>query len=135
MANKGEISGLKSWLITLASFLDEIALLVVLFLALKLFHVNISWPIILAVVVAVVFFFIITHKLMLTSIRRRKITGAEGLIGMTGVVVEDLRTRGRVKIKSESWEAISLDGDIEAGAEIEVVKLTGLVLQVKRKLN
>jgi membrane-bound serine protease (ClpP class) len=133
MANKDEISNRKAWLMVLASLLDDAALLVLLFLALWYFHVKITWEIILAVVLVVAIFFVIMHRAVVPALRRRKVTGAEGMIGQTGLVTQTLRPQGTIKIKDEYWEAISPEGDIPAGGKVEVVGINGLVLEVKRK--
>ena len=134
MAKKRDTSGLKAWLLALASLTDDIILLVLLFVVLKLFHVKISWPVILFVALAVVFFFFIMHKAVVPGLRRRKVTGAEGMIGMTGRVTQALAPAGTIKIKDEYWQAKSLQGKIDAGEEVEVVGISGLVLEVKKKV-
>jgi membrane-bound ClpP family serine protease len=133
VANKGEISNRKAWLLVLVSLLDDAALLALLFLALWFFHVKITGTIILVILVVVAIFFIIMHRAVVPALRRRKVTGAEGMIGQTGKVTQPLLPRGMIKIKDEYWNAISMDGDIEAGGEVEVVGISGLVLEVKRK--
>jgi membrane-bound serine protease (ClpP class) len=133
MNNRGQISAFKAWLLVLASLLDDAALLVLLFLGLKFFHVKITWAIILAVIVVVVIFFIIMHKAVVPALRRRKITGAEGMMGLTGKVTQALRPQGEIKIKGEYWEAKSVDGNVSLGEDVEVVGINGLVLEVKRK--
>ena len=133
MSEKGEISTLKAWLIVLASFIDDAAILALIFLGLWYFHVKITWTIILVVGLFMVGFFFIMHKAVIPSLRRRKVTGAEGMVGLTGTVTESCRPKGRVKIKDEYWQAKSVEGDIDAGEEIVVVGIDRLVLEVKRK--
>jgi membrane-bound ClpP family serine protease len=133
MVNKGELSTLKAWLIVLASLLDDAVLLVLIFLALRFFHVKITWPIILVAGLAVVIFFIIMHKAVVPSLRRRQMTGAAGMIGLTGKVTQALKPQGVVKIKDEYWQAKSIDDDVDIGEDVEVVEISGLVLEVKRK--
>jgi membrane-bound serine protease (ClpP class) len=133
MKDRGEISAFKAWLIVLASLLDDAALLVLIFLGLRFYHVKITWPIILAAALAVVIFFVIMHKAVVPAIRRRKVTGAEGMIGMTGKVTRALKPQGAVKIKDEYWEAKSINGDIGINEDVEVVEINGLILEVKRK--
>jgi len=69
-------------------YLNDIALLVLLFLALRSFHVKIAWTITRIIVQVMVIFFIIMHKAVVPAIRRRKMTGAEGMIGMRGMVTQ-----------------------------------------------
>jgi membrane-bound serine protease (ClpP class) len=133
MADRGGISGLKAWLLVLASLLDDAALLAVIFLVLWFYHVKITWPIILAVCLAVVAYLVVMHKAVVPALRRRKVTGAEGMIGQAGKVIRPLQPEGMVKIKDEYWEARSVDGDIGADEDVEVVGMNGLVLEVKQK--
>ncbi len=135
MNKKGEISVLKAWLIVVASLLDDAAVLVLIFLGLRFFHVEITWPIILVVALAIVTFFFIMHKAVVPSLRRRKVTSAEGMIGLTGEVMEPLKPEGIVKIKGEYWKARSVEGDIGVSDTIEVTGIDGLNLGVRRKVK
>jgi membrane-bound ClpP family serine protease len=135
MNKKGEISTLKAWLIVLASLLDDAAVLALIFLGLWFFHVKITWVIILIVVVVVVAFFFIVHRAVVPSLRRRKVTGTEGMIGLTGEVMQPLKPAGIVKIKGEYWKARSVEGDIEVGDAVEVTRIDGLNLEVRRKIE
>jgi len=57
--------------------------------------------------------------------------GAERLVGLTGIViaaiqVDDVDRRGRVRIGSEEWGAISdVDSVIDAGAKVRVLDMRG----------
>ena len=133
MNKKGEISVRKAWLIVLASLIDDVVVLALIFLGLWLFHVEISWWIISIVMVAIVFFILVMHKAVVPAIRRRKLTGAEGMIGMTGKVIEPLKPVGTVKIKGEYWKAVSKKEDCEIGDDVEVLDINGLDLEVRKK--
>ncbi|MGD1118673.1 MAG: NfeD family protein [Dehalococcoidales bacterium] len=133
MNKKGELSALKAWLLVLASLIDDALVLALVFLALWYFHVKITWPLILIIAVIMVAFVYIMHKAVIPSIRRKKVTGAEGMLGATGTVTEPLKPAGTVKIKGEYWEAKSINGDLEIGAMVEVVKIDGLHLEVRKK--
>lgn len=133
MVKKRDTSGLKAWLLVLASLIDDILLLVILFVVLKIFHVKITWEIILAVVALVVAFFFIMHNAIVPGLRRRKVTGAEALIGETGVVTEALTPQGMIKIKDEYWKAKSAGDTINIGEQVEVMGISGLILKVKKK--
>jgi membrane-bound serine protease (ClpP class) len=133
MKNKGEISALKARLLVLASFIDDAAFLALIFLVLRLFHVTITWPVILLTVLAVVAYFVIINKAVVPALRRRNITGSEGMIGQTGRVTRPLAPEGVIKIKDEYWDAKSVDDDIGIDGDVEVVGINGLILTVKRK--
>ena len=133
MSNSGKISTLKAWLLVLVSLVDEAILLVLIFLGLKFFHVAITWPLILVVALVVIVYFFIIHKAVVPAIRRRNAAGADGMIGLVGEVTQALNSQGVIKINGEYWHALSLDGDIGVGEEVDVVGINGLVLEVKRK--
>jgi len=133
MNKKDEISALKAWLMVLASLADDAAVLVLIFLGLWYFHVKITWPLILLVAVVMVVFVFIMHKAIVPSLRQRKINGAEGMIGAIGKVTEPLNPEGTIKTKGEYWKAKSLEGDIEVGSTVEVIRIDGLHLEVRKK--
>jgi membrane-bound serine protease (ClpP class) len=133
MNKKGEISLRKAWLIVLISLLDDFVVLGLVFLGLWLFHVEITWWVILIVVVAIIAFLLVMHRAVIPVIRRRKVIGAEGMIGMVGKVTEPLRPAGTVKIKGEYWKAVSIKGDCDIGDNIEVLGIKGLNLEVRKK--
>ena len=133
MNKKGEISVRKAWLIVLASLIDDAVVLALIFLGLWLFHIEITWWIILIVAVAIVAFIFVMHKAVIPAIRRGKLNGAEGMIGMTGKVTEPLKPDGTVKIKGEYWKAKAVEGEVEIGEDVEVVGITGLDLEVRKK--
>jgi membrane-bound serine protease (ClpP class) len=62
--------------------------------------------------------------------RRKVTTGAPGLVGMHGVVVERIAGGGMVRIGDELWSATS-DAVLDTGAEVEVVSVSGLQLSVR----
>jgi membrane-bound serine protease (ClpP class) len=133
LTKQRDTTGLKAWLLTLASLIDDVLFIGILFLVLRLVHVKITWPIILFVAAVVVAFFFIMHKAIVPGLRRRKMTGAEGMIGLTGVVTQTLQPLGMIKIEDEYWKANASEGNIGVGDEVEVVGINGLVLEVKRK--
>jgi membrane protein implicated in regulation of membrane protease activity len=132
MSKKGEISARKAWLLVLASLIDDVLVLALVFLGLWLFHVEITWWIILIVAAAIIAFIFVIHRAVVPALRR-EVSGAGGMIGMEGKVTEALKPAGMVKIKGERWKANSAEGTIEIGEEIEVVGINGLDLEVRKK--
>jgi membrane-bound serine protease (ClpP class) len=63
--------------------------------------------------------------------RYRVTTGAEGLIGAEGEVIERCRPRGRVRMRGEIWHARCPAG-AEVGERVRVSAVDGLTLEVKR---
>jgi membrane-bound ClpP family serine protease len=133
MVKQDGMSVRKAWLVVAISFIDDAAILALIFLGLWFFKVQITWTIILVVGLAMVLLVFLMHKAIIPSLRRKKVTGAEGMIGMTGKVTEPCRPKGTIKIHDEYWQAISVEGDIAVDEEVEVVGIDRLVLEVRRK--
>ncbi len=117
----------------LVALLDDIAALALVFLVLWLLDVEISVPVmvIIGLALGTVIFFV--HRAVVPSLRRSKLHGAEGMIGMTGKVTEPLKPAGTVKIRGEYWHAMSVQGDCKMGDDVEVIEIKGLNLTVRRK--
>lgn len=124
---------LKDWLKVLVFLVDEAAVLTLVLLALWFFKIKI--PLSLAIVGALLFggFVFLIHKAILPSLRRKGVTGSEGMIGLEGEVVEPLTPFGVIRVEGEYWKAKSVDGNIAVGEKVEILKLQKLTLEVKRK--
>ncbi len=85
-----------------------------------------------AVVLASALFFLLAGRLGLKAQKRKKLTGAEGMIGEEGEAITDFKKgRGKVLVHGEIWDALSSD-DIKKGELIRVVGMKGLKLIVER---
>lgn len=62
--------------------------------------------------------------------RRRVLTGAEGMVGLPGVVTVGGSGAGRVRVQGEDWAA-SWQGTLEPGAPVRVLKVDGPTLLVE----
>ena len=133
MTKKVKSSGLKPWVVVLVALIDDIAVLALLFVILWAFDVDI--PLYLLIIIGLVAgtFVFIVHRAIVPSLRRKKVAGKEGMIGLTGEVVQALKPKGVVKVGDEYWQVKSLSGDIDVGEEVEVVEINGLNLEVERK--
>ena len=133
MNKKKESTGLKSWVIVLIALIDDIAVLALIFLIIWAFDVEIPvyLLIILGLVAGTVIFFV--HRAIVPSLRRRKVTGKEGMIGQIGEVTQALAPQGVIRVGDEYWTAKSLGGDIAVGEEVEVINIAGLKLEVDRR--
>lgn len=83
--------------------------------------------------VSIAAFFVLVLRALLRIRRRRVETGAETLIGRTGLAVSELSPRGSVQVDTEEWSAIAVDGRIRAGTEVEVVGVEGVTLRVRTR--
>lgn len=67
------------------------------------------------------------------SRRQRRADASQSIVGEVGVVTRALAPRGVVRVANDTWTAVSADGDpIEAGEEVWVLEVQGLVLTVTR---
>jgi membrane-bound serine protease (ClpP class) len=57
-------------------------------------------------------------------------TGTQALIGRSGVAVTDLAPRGMVRVEGETWTAVADVGVVQAGREIQVLRVEGVTLHV-----
>jgi len=94
---------------------------------------RVSLSIIIPAVLITALFFTVTFRLAYKALKRRPVTGSEGLVGLEGKAIEDItKEGGMVSLHGELWSAVS-DNDIEKGKGIVVVEVSGLKLKVKKK--
>ncbi len=65
--------------------------------------------------------------------RRRKATGAEGMIGRTALAKTPLDPTGTVLVQGELWTAAAEGGTVSPGEEVVITKVDELKLRVKKK--
>ena len=128
-----EISKKKAWTIILISLLDDVVILILLGLAVWYFKITLSWWLWVIIGLGLAGFIFIRTWAVLPALRRKKISGAEGMIGEACEVIQPLKPEGTVRLGIEYWHAVSLEGDIEAGEQVEIVRLDRLKLEVKRR--
>jgi len=93
---------------------------------------RISLSVILTVAVVTVLFFAVVVGAGYRALRRKPVTGREGLVGERGVAVTDLPSHeGRVFVHGEYWAA-EADERIEKGAPVIVDRIDGLRLRVHK---
>ncbi len=90
-------------------------------------RVHLSTAIGLAVPFALISGFLVT--IVVKARLRQATTGAEGMRGLEGVALTDLKPQGQVLAHGERWEAVA-DRPVEAGAAVVVKGMRGLVLDV-----
>jgi membrane-bound serine protease (ClpP class) len=69
-------------------------------------------------------------RLVVLAQRRRATTGAEGMVGLAGIVESPLDPEGWVLVKGERWRARA-DSPLPAGTPVKVVAVEGLSLRVR----
>jgi membrane-bound serine protease (ClpP class) len=76
---------------------------------------------------------LITAFLMSIALKARRnkmVSGAEGLVGESGIAQTALSPRGKVFVHGELWDAVS-SSDVAAGKSVVVRRVDGLLLQVE----
>ncbi len=94
-------------------------------------YYKLSLALVLAVTAFTALFFIVGLGLAIRVQRKRPTTGAEGLIGETGVVTLSLNPEGTVKVHGEIWKAVA-DGNIETGGKVRVKAVERMVVRVEK---
>jgi membrane-bound serine protease (ClpP class) len=92
---------------------------------------RISWGVIIPTVAVTVLFFLFVIGAGLRAQRGRAITGVEGIIGETGVALENLFPNGSVLVHGEIWTAEAITGHIEKGQKVRVTGIDNLRLKVE----
>jgi membrane-bound serine protease (ClpP class) len=91
---------------------------------------QISWSVILPVVISAAAFSLFVLGMGVRAMRRRPVTGGEGMIGLVGIARTSLAPQGRIQVRGELWDAIS-EEPLKPGDAAEVTRLEGLTLHVK----
>ena len=123
---------LTDWLKVLVLLLDEAAVVVLVIVILRLAGIPIPLPIAIFIGVLLGILVVIIHIKVVPTFRKKPVTGRDEMLCARGIVVEPLTPVGTITIMGEHWRAESIGGDIEAGAEVEVIKVEGLKLTVRR---
>ena len=96
-------------------------------------YLQIARSLIIGLSLAVSAFLILVIRAVYKVHRKKPVTGSIGMIGSEGEVIEKLDPSGLIKTHGEIWKAISADKKmIKKGSPVEVVKVEGLILYVKK---
>ena len=122
------------WLKLIVLMLDEAAILAVVLVILHYTGAlaKITLPATIGLSIGLFILVFLLHLAIIPVFHKKPVTGIESMIGMKCRVTETLNPGGMVAIKNEYWRAESLEGQIDAGEEAEVVDSNGLMLKVKR---
>jgi len=109
--------------------LDEILIAAIIFVVLWRLGVPIPfWAYIIAgVACAGLYWFL--YRILLDQ-RRKSPVGSDSIIGQKGRCVTALDPEGLVRVRGETWKAVSGSGTVAEGAEVKVEDLKELVLVV-----
>ena len=91
---------------------------------------RVSWNVLIPVIAFTVLFFLFAIGFAVKAQRRSTLTGASGMIGLTGEAKTDLNPDGQVIVNGEIWRATG-NVNIPQGSKIKVVEVKGLFLSVE----
>jgi len=94
--------------------------------------VEITGPIILAIVLAVAFIIFVIYAIVRGQ-RRKLSAGVEEMVGKEAIVRTPLNPEGTVLAEGELWTAIAEDSTIKPGEEVIITKVERLKLWVTKK--
>jgi len=96
---------------------------------------RVSLPLVIFVGVFIGLIFTVILGYALRALRRPIITGMESMRGQTGLAISEIDPSGQVQVASELWSADVAEGSrkIRKGDVVEVVKVEGLRLKVRKK--
>jgi membrane-bound serine protease (ClpP class) len=114
--------------------LDEIALVALVLYILWELGIELSPGVIIGVTVLLGICVFVIYKLIASVLKRKPMTGSEGMIGLEGKVVKPLNNDGLIQVCGELWKATSTDATtIAIDEEVIVVGIKGLKLLVRRR--
>jgi len=93
---------------------------------------RVSLPLVLPLVILSSVLFAVAVGLSVRTLRSKPSTGREGMLGLRGRVRTALAPEGQVEVHGELWTAVAQDGEIAEGESVEVVRVDGLRLLVRK---
>ncbi|MCD6599957.1 MAG: nodulation protein NfeD [Dehalococcoidia bacterium] len=97
--------------------------------------VEVDQKLIAGVTIAIAAFSIFVIGAIIRGQRRRKATGAEGMIGKTAIAKTPLDPTGTVQCEGELWTAVTEGTKIAPGEEVTINKVETLKLWVTKKVK
>lgn len=94
---------------------------------------QISLPLVIVVGILTALFFAFVVAKALQAQKPRSVTGREGLVGQTGIAKSRLDPEGWVLAAGELWRAASEEGVVEEGEKVEIIRMEGFRLHVRRR--
>ena len=108
------------------SLADEVIILAVVIIVLS--QLGIDFPLWAMILVSLPFLAI--TFIIYRSLRKNPQLGFENMVGLAGVTVETVGSKGTIRIKGELWSAKAKGEKIGTGEEVLVVEQIGLKLTV-----
>lgn len=92
----------------------------------------VNYNLIVPVAVLLGAFMLAIASVAVRALKRRATTGAEGLVGEIGQVVDAVSSHGKIALHGELWNACTGNGVIEPGVQVRVKNVKDLTLEVER---
>ena len=116
----------------ITTLLEEAALAAVVLWGLPLVGINMPLAGLIALMVVWLAVSVFIYRKGSQALRRKAVVGLPTMIDSKGKVVSPLVPSGTVRIKGETWEAMSVGRRINTGEEVTVVGQDGLKLVVRK---
>ena len=116
----------------ISTSLEEVAIVAIWRWVLPEFDIEVSFTVLVIVMVAWALLAAALFVFTTRTLKKQVVVGLPTMVGSRGRVASPIAPEGLVRIKSELWGAISTEGDIPKGEDIEVVGEDGLKLIVCR---
>ena len=126
-------STIKDWLKVMVLLLDEAVVVGLVLLILWALGIEIPLLIVIPVALLLGALIFVIHKAIIPTFHKKKITGSDGMIGLKGTVVEQLKPVGVIRVGDEYWKARTVSENVAVGEEVEILGLDGLTLRVSPK--
>jgi len=93
-------------------------------------NLAVSLPLIIMVSGISAAFFLIVIRSAFQAHRKQVVSGAEGMLGSIGDVIEDFESRGFIHVHGENWQAES-GMPVKQGDKVRVKEISGLLLKIE----
>ncbi|MFC2033895.1 NfeD family protein [Chloroflexota bacterium] len=119
----------------ISTILEEIAIVLIAQWALPQVNINISLPVLIAIMVGWLAYSIITYRIGSRALKKKPVFHLPDMVGSKGQVVSTLAPDGMIRISGELWVAKSVEGEIKIDEEVIVVEQNSLKLIVRKSKN
>ncbi len=116
----------------ISTSVEEIAIYTIWRWGLPRLNIHLSLSVLITVMTAWATFSAIFFLFVTKVLRKQTLVGLPTMVGSKGKVIDPLNPVGLIKIKGETWQATSVEGNMDKGEEITVVRQDGLKLIVRR---
>jgi membrane-bound serine protease (ClpP class) len=117
--------------LTIFFFIDEL-IIVLLGREFQIWNIRFSILILISIVALALNIFL--ALIVFRAMKKKPVTGTEGMIGEKGVVISTINKEGQVSVHGEIWQAESQEV-LRKGEKVIVQSMKGLKLLVRREVD